>query len=262
MNRRTHLEGLEQLLMEAGSHGYVHTRQPSTAAKPRTLEPLSADMQPNTRNRAPTRLASMKHSAATAPSPRPLPQQDKDEGMVVVWDGPRPRLMRKLRMSFGAPEPDFASAHSRALITAMRLGLPSAQQYAKAEEASTGPGRMSPRTTTTAAAKISPKSSASPRSPSPRANTSARSPRPGSEPWAGDADYLDQLSSKVSAVQRYIARQGPDQARATTADLGAVWRMPSHSVDSPRLHMQSALPMGSHARKPRERFPSSAHPRA
>jgi hypothetical protein len=240
--------------MEAAtSHGYTRQRA-STSATPRTLEPLSADMQPNTRNRVPARLASMKHSAAASPRPSP---QDKDEGMVVVWDGPRPRLMRKLRMSFGAPEPDFSSAHSRALITAMRLGLPSAEQYAKAEEASTGPGRMSPRTATAAAAKIAPEYSASP-----RAKTSARSPRPGSEPWAGDADYLDQLSSKVSAVQRYIARQGPDRARATTADLGAVWRMPSHSVDSPRLHMQSALPMGSHARKPRERFPSSAHPRA
>lgn len=177
------------------------------------------------------RLGASKNSTATAKqSPR-----DQDEGMVVVWDGPRPRLMRKLRTAVTAPEPDFVSAGSRAMNTAMRLGLPAAEQYAESEHASTGPGRMSPRTTKAAAI-------VKPSPGSPRAKASASSPRPGNEPWAGEADYLDQLSSKVSAVQRYIARQGPDRARAMTADLGAVWRMPSLSVDSPRLHMQSTLP--------------------
>ena len=203
-----------------------------SVTSPRSMHMEGVPGNESPRNRhSPTRLTSRsRQGAAAQSSAKPIEQ---DEGMVVVWDGPRPRLMRRLHMSTAAPKPDFEAASSRARSTAMRLGMPGAQKYAESEQKGSPRVMMSSARSSMSSARATESAAAR----SPRAKTSWC--KPGSETWAGDADYLDQLSSKVTAVQRFIARQGPDQARAATVDLGAVWRMPSMTVDPPRLHMQS-----------------------
>ena len=165
----------------------------------------------------------------------------EDGGLEVVWNGARPRLMRKLKMGAAAPDPDFSSAQSRAITTAMRLGLPAA-----VEQAARGGGGDSPRISPgmpRAAVGASRRGAQQRRQQQQMAGGSS-SPRGsarkgGTESWLTDSDYLDQVSDKIAEVQHFISRRGPDQARRATASLASTWHKPSQSVDSPRLHMQA-----------------------
>lgn len=170
--------------------------------------------------------------------------KDDNESMVIVWDGPRPRLMRKLKMGEVVPEPDFTAAASRAMSTALRLGLPAASESSPRKPGGQSP-RSSPRTTrssTSGAASARGAtvgtSSSSPRSAraSPRAAISGQR-----EPWLAEDDFLDYMSHKVSEVQQHMTKHSArEQARkAGLTQLSTTWYRPALSVDLPRLHMQT-----------------------
>jgi hypothetical protein len=149
--------------------------------------------------------------------------------LEIVWDGPRPRLRRKLKMGMAGPEPDFEAAADRALSTARRLGL----------------SPRSPRMPSSGAqsARLTRPVSRGGRGPDNAAAANGLSTEapityvgngePGAEAWLADQDFLETLDAKMRDAQAYISQHGPEQARRATAELRG-----SRVVDGPRLHMQ------------------------
>lgn len=184
------------------------------------------------------------------PASSPVPTGADESGLQIVWDGPHPRLRRKLRVSTMAPMADFELASSRALNTAKRLGLPAllgARSDGDGEWAtgrrgihtpSTGP--VSARSTEAAAARL-----AVPRGGGGGAGSSESERRAHVEKLAaltylapvGTEDLLEAAQARMREARGLLAGGGRAPP-VPSQQLASTWHNPASAVDMARLHMQ------------------------
>jgi hypothetical protein len=197
--------------------------------------------------RVPQRLSARapRSSAAAAypPSSAPLADQGPHGGLEIVWDGPKPRMRRKLHMASTSAEPDFAAAASRAEATALRLGLP--RPPPRKTGAITSAAGAPQLATAVRAGTTSAMPSAGPSRPlsgfssshgASSRSVSRASAAPRHEPWLADEEPL---SRQLRDLDRYVSVEGPDAVRKLQKPLAASWHQPTLVVDVPRLHLQT-----------------------
>ena len=189
---------------------------------------------------------------ASAPPPSPGPEKP-GAGLEMVWDGPKPRMRRKLKMAPAAPLADFNVGHSRVRSTARRLaahGLPTLQQplvragtapgfSARLSSASGGisgisgssiSGSCGPPVWESLAARTTTASSRW-RVPS----SAVRPPHTTSEEWLAERESAAVLTSRVRDIESYM-KTSKEQMRKTQASLQA-----GRAVDMTRLHLQPQI---------------------
>ena len=172
------------------------------------------------RNHSPSAL--YKPGAYTHPARPFRSEQHSDESLEIVWDGPKARLLRKLKMGAAGPEPDFALGADRAASTARRLGIGAQQQQQQRPFDPSGEP-LSARSTSTRPTSRgrTPHGSAAPPAQRQPPEQYVGGGHAHVEPWLADHEFFEELGSKVREAKLYISRHGPEQARRATADLSA-----------------------------------------
>lgn len=237
----------------ACSSGAAHVR-PVTLVTPLTAAAMPAPA------RVPSRLSSrqgtLPFSGGGGGSSGAGSAPTNDGGFELVWDGPRPRMRRKLHMASATAEPDFEMAKSRAASTARRLGLsglptrslpsrslpmqpPSPLSAARAASAALGAGRgVAPAAMPGYMASRSTLSSSIGRLGTAPA---AQSPPRLNERWLAEPDLDMQVATKVADVVDYIRHDGPDARSKAIAEFYGPWGKPALTVDWPRLQLQKPV---------------------
>ena len=173
---------------------------------------------------------------------RPLPTESPDLELVWNANGARPRLLRKLLLHKAAPLPDFESASSRSLSTALRLGI---KPHPISEGSTSAPQSSRTIKPPPVLAEIAREGAAPDELP--KASRSIGHQRAWLAPE--QQDFLDVLASKRRELSGTVSQRRREMS-SVTASLTAAWQNPSArsrssvktmTMESPNVMLESIL---------------------